>query len=286
MQGRLGDIDDDITQKLMILLSIQVLLVAFTAIVCLGYLIKRYQIRRSMRELDLATQIERRLGKIPTMSPKRAKFWYERTIKRYGVDAHITMEVGVNLANVLVDADRWLEGERLLAKLAATSRRAHGIDYLLNQTTLYVESALKFYKTRVVRLKSRGNEQFELLPYGAGDTTCVVKGPTGDDLINRIPEEEETFTIDIDDLLLQIGTPVICHGMEKSKIQYLNGKIAVVVSWESWINPNKESGIRYELRFEDKNMKQCMLGEKFVRVVFDLPDKEEGDHRRKKMTRL
>mmetsp|Transcript_7830 Transcript_7830/g.11789 ORF Transcript_7830/g.11789 Transcript_7830/m.11789 type:complete len:333 (-) Transcript_7830:344-1342(-) len=297
MQGRLGDIDDDITQKLMILLSIQVLLIAFTAIVCLGYLIKRFQLRRNMLELDLASQIETRLGKIPPMNPKRAQFWYERTVKRYGEEAHISMEVGVNLANVLVDADRWLEGERLLTKLAATSRRVHVNDYLLNQTAVYVESALKFYKTRVVRLKSRGSEQFELLPYNhAGENknssakycnTCMVVGPTGDDLINRIAVEEETFEVEVRDLLLQMGTPVMCHGLDgRSKMQHLNGKIGCVVSWESWANPDKSSGMSYEIKFEDRNAKQCLVDEKHVRVIFDLPIHEGGETRRKKMTRL
>mmetsp|Transcript_35410 Transcript_35410/g.60162 ORF Transcript_35410/g.60162 Transcript_35410/m.60162 type:complete len:290 (-) Transcript_35410:59-928(-) len=289
MQGRLGDIDDDITQKLMILLSIQVLLISFTSIVWLGYLIKILQVRRSMREIDLATQIEKRLGKITPMSPKKAQMWYERTIEQYGEDAHMTMEVGVNLANVLVDADRWIEAERLLKNLYDRCLRVHGSDIGLNHTALYhVESALRFYQTRIIKLKSHGNQQFEVLSSNERDCTCTVRGPTGDDLISRHTKDEETFTIDPHDILFSIGTPVICHGLEMSKIQKiqnLQGKIGVVMSWESWINPNKETGVRYEIKFEDKNLKRCFLGEKFVRVLFDLPA-SQGDCRRNKMTRM
>jgi len=56
---------------------------------------------------------------------KRQK-WYKESVQRFGESAQTTIETGMNLAFDLCEANRAIEGEMLVTKLAAMCKRVHG----------------------------------------------------------------------------------------------------------------------------------------------------------------
>ena len=72
-----------------------------------------------------------------------------------------TMNTGINLATRLQELYYTIEVERLLSKLAATSRQVHGISHNL---TRCVKSCLKEIKMRIViSMTPTGNKVFQAL---------------------------------------------------------------------------------------------------------------------------
>ena len=78
-------------------------------------------------------------------------------------------------------------------------------------------------------------------------------------------EEEATITSDPNDVILFLGVPVICNGLQKAK--HLNGKIGDVHRFDEDVE-------RYEIHFEDASLKPCLVKPENVRILFDLPTKE------------
>ena len=70
---------------------------------------------------------------------------YKRMTRGFGEGSPDSVQAGVNLANTLDEANRFLEAERLLTKLAVMSRRVHGPDHNLSKA---VASSLQEMKAR------------------------------------------------------------------------------------------------------------------------------------------
>ena len=82
----------------------------------------------------------------------------------------------------------------------------------------------------------------------------------------RCFQDEELYTVCVDDIIIKSGTPVICHGLEGT-LAHLNGKIGDVRSYE-------EERDRYEVGFEDKNLQPRLVKQSNIRILFELPNIE------------
>ena len=78
---------------------------------------------------------------------RQCKEVYENYVKLFGQEAIHTIRAGASLAFAMKKAFHGIESERLLVKLVAISKRAHGPDH---STTKLVESYLKLFKVALV----------------------------------------------------------------------------------------------------------------------------------------
>ena len=83
------------------------------------------------------------------------------------------------------------------------------------------------------------------------------------DQFPAIPDEEESMTAAINDIILVQGSPVICHGLQNAT--YLNGKVGDMTSFDN------KTGC-YEVCFEDKSLKPALVKPENLLITFDLPD--------------
>ena len=184
---------------------------------------------------------------------------YEKLLKLVGGEHIATINAGVSLANGLKAANRGIEVEMLLTKLAVVSKRVHGPDH---DTTKSVEADLQKVKVRTVGIKTRDEDEcFQALRYEEDGGKCVVQGPLAKP---RSPQEEKTFTVATEDLIYYAGTPVVCRGLEGSS-SHLNGKVGDV---QPWRDGRKDS---YEVHFEENDLEPCALKPENIRILFDLP---------------
>ena len=90
----------------------------------------------------------------------------------------------------------------------------------------------------------------------------VVQGPVS---CPRNVEGEELLTIAADSFVLALGTPVICTGLKQQK--HLNGKIGDK-------RLKGEETDCYLVYFEDEELDPHSVKAKFLRILFELPEKE------------
>jgi hypothetical protein len=182
---------------------------------------------------------------------------YKQDGDRFGQEALYTIDSGAHLSYALANAHHKIEAERLLIKLAAISKRAHGPDH--NMTKI-VESELQKRRERCVFLNHQNESQlFQALRYEEDGRKCVVRGPIAKP---RNVQEEQSFTVASTELHFSPGTPIVCHGLKKET--HLNGKIADLRSWD------RESEC-FKVHFEDKDLEPRLLKAKFLRILFELP---------------
>ena len=264
MKGRDSvNIEDATIQKLLCVLSTCILATIITLLLIIYCMIRYFQVQRNVDEVsENAPGMMRR---VPRLKLKRAKEMYQQICKEYGEESPIALELGVNYANRMMEADLWLEGERLLLTLNSISRRVLGV---YHDTRTYVEAAIAFYKTRRVMVKSENAHQYEFLNYDNSDYghKCVIKGPIVD-AVNRDTKQEKVQSINFDDLRIILGTPVVLRGMDKGQ-KHLSGKLAVILEWNDEADP-----FTYQVTFEDNRYEPCNVEPKNVRIVFDLPAK-------------
>ena len=124
---------------------------------------------------------------------KRRKM-YALYVKKLGQENTSTIEAGVKLAKSLKNVFRSIEAERLLVKLAATSKQVHGSSHCV---TGKVES--EFQDLRYVDVKyQRQLKLFQALRYEEGGRKCVVQGPISEP---RNIRDEEVLTFVTKDLV-------------------------------------------------------------------------------------
>jgi hypothetical protein len=76
-------------------------------------------------------------------------------------------------------------------------------------------------------------------------------------------DEEQTYTVANTDIILVLGTPVICHGLEEEEA-HINGKIGDVRSVS-------EDDTVYTVHFEEEGLEPTEVKMENLRVVFELP---------------
>jgi hypothetical protein len=187
----------------------------------------------------------------------------------------MTIEMGVAFALALMDEEfRTIEAERLLKKLLDMSRLTHGPDH---RSTKKVCEALQLttMRRKVIVVFPDNSVLFQALRYENEGGECVVQGPIG---IPRQLEKEEEYTMDSIDIIPSVGTPVVCHSLQKAA--HLNGKIGEVRKFDT---KEKEDGRKYfdkdvdrcVVYFEDEGLKPVSVKATNLRVVFNLPNSDD-----------
>ena len=167
---------------------------------------------------------------------------------------------GVRLAVELKKTRRSIEAERLLKELISTSTEALGPDHNL---TKRAESDLAKCKERYVKIYHQNEwKQFQALGYEDDGKTCAVKGPVAKP---RTVQEEEKITFPSGEVYPELGTPIVCHGLEEILLNYLNGKIGDLQSRDG-------KGDSYKVHFEHKDIEECHVKRANLQILFDLPD--------------
>jgi len=173
------------------------------------------------------------------------------------------IHIGINMAIHFHKANQAIKAERLLSKIARVSNRFHGPDHELTQLA---ESSLQYFKARYVYFKTeRGLLLFQALRYEDDGENCTVYGPLNSKVWGpgNVPEEE-TNSFSTKNIIPIEGTPVIYHGLIKSN--QLDGKLGDIRYWD------EEKTGRYEVHFEDKGLKPCLVKPENIRILFELPD--------------
>ena len=214
---------------------------------------------------------------------RQCKEVYENYVKLFGQEAIHTIRAGASLAFAMKKAFHGIESERLLVKLVAISKRAHGPDH---STTKLVESYLKLFKVRIVNAKYKGKTSiFQALRFEEGKIPIRCKwyqafrnkedGKKKDayTIMGPIAKPgdfcEKTLLVPPDSALLVGGTPVIfiCRGQEE--LAHLNGKIGDIHSREA-----ANGSLYYDVHFEEADTAPCRVEAKFLRILFELPEAE------------
>jgi len=201
---------------------------------------------------------------------------YQRCIGHFGESDPMTIHSGVQVAHALLEQEmRVIEAERLLRKLLDISRLTHGSEHGCTKNVL---GALQRVTTRLVlvALPSDILGLFQALRYeNDGEESCVVRGPVLD---QRQIELEDVYTMDSIDVIPIVGTPVICHSLQKAA--HLNGKIGEVRDFDVKEKEDGKKGFdkdvdRCVVHFEDEGLKPVSVKANNLRVVFDLPNPDD-----------
>ncbi|KAL9185696.1 hypothetical protein ACHAXT_003473 [Thalassiosira profunda] len=159
-----------------------------------------------------------------------------------------TITSGGLLAASLKAAHHGIEAERLLTKLATSSKRVLGPE---RDETKQILAELKYCKKRSIGIKSREGGDFQALRCDENSGEYLVKNKSG-----------ETFSVAAGDVIFAPGTPVICNGLEASS--QFNGKIGDVRSFD-------EPSQSYKIYFEEGELEPQLICGKFLRILFELP---------------
>lgn len=192
---------------------------------------------------------------------KDAQEYYDESLEETGEESGVTLFSLFRLAEALKGAQRGIESERMLVKLAAVAHRIHGESHVF---TADVEKTLRRYKKRYVFIKGFPRQRFRALRYVDGEDACVVRGPI---TRPRNIKEENLVTVPVDKFCPMVGTLLICHGLKDSE-SHLNGKIG-----ETYPCTTVEAQ-QYKVHFEDTNLEPCLVSRNNVRILFELPPSE------------
>ena len=160
----------------------------------------------------------------------------------------------------LVKAHRGIEAERLIVKLAASSRRVHGAEH---RFSISLDAMVKKCKSRNLSVMP-DVERFQALRYENDGEICVVTGP-----IKQPRQEEDERILHVANNLVipDKGCPVICHGLVRPS--HLNGELGEVRAFH-----NNMTGFRLWIYFEKTNLKPAWVKQDNLKISFDLPSVE------------
>ena len=200
--------------------------------------------------------------------------FYDKCLEMHGQNSYMAIHSGVLLAKALRDERRTIEAERLLCKLIDISRLTLGHDHL---STKEAESFLAIVRERrVIYRFETVSGWFQALRYENEGEFCVVQGPM---VVPRNIDEEEQFPLDSAGIIPFVGTPVVCHGLQKAT--HLNGMIGDVRDIDVKEKEDGSEGFdvnidRCVVHFEDKSLKPVNVKATNLRVLFDLPNADDA----------
>ena len=210
---------------------------------------------------------------------QKAKDIYEHDVKVSGLTSEKTITSGFNYVNMFGSAHRGIEGERLLVKLAALSRRVHGPNH---KCTIMADKGLRKIKSRYVYVMPDNvpppscddwKDEFLALRYENDGKICVLSGPI---TRPRREEREKTFRVSSYLIVPNNECPIICHGLVGAS--HLNGKLGFVRNVrrnETVIGaPAVTDCILFVVNFEDMSLKPKLVKPMNVRIAFELPSEE------------
>lgn len=185
---------------------------------------------------------------------------YQNIITESGKSSLFAISTGGFLGHYLLKDGRTIEAQRLLAELATLSQRVHGLDH---NATMEVEKFLKCAQERRVAIVSGyGEHDFQALRFDKETERYTVKGPILDP---RREDEEETFPVAMNEILLGVAVPMLLYGLKSAT--HLNGKVGEIRGFRG-----KSMPLRYEIHFEDEGLKPVIVKGNNLRIAFDLPD--------------
>lgn len=191
---------------------------------------------------------------------RKSRDLYELRVTKHGEGNALAINEGLNLAIALWGANRGIEAERLLTRVAAISRRVHGPQHKLTEN---VELDLRDFQVREVMVQVEGEwKHFQVLQYEANEDIYVIQGPLAKP---RNIRAEMRSTVAANNVRLVAGTPVVCHGL-KDESSHLNENIADLKYY-------CDEADSYEIHFEDKLEDSLMVNVKNLRIVMALPEK-------------
>ena len=189
-----------------------------------------------------------------------AMYHYEYSLQTYGSTSDATLKSGSIYVTELVQAHRGIEAERLIVKLAASSRRIHGPGH---NCSISLNEKVKECKSRYV-IVMPDDKPFQALRYENDGEICVVTGP----IKQPRQEDDERICHVANNLIIPAkGCPVICHGLVSAS--HLNGELGEVRALS-----NNITGIRLGVHFEKTNLKPVSVEPENLRISFELPSKE------------
>ena len=216
-----------------------------------------------------------------------AKSQYERQVALHGSTTHNSILAGLTYGKSLLHqgAPWCIEGERLIMKMTADSRRIHGPEHKI---TIHADDLLKESKERFVFVlpDNKGIPDptpFQALRYDNDGERCIVTGPVTKP---RREGQEQIFHVRTDLILPCPGCPVICHDLVTAGTAYglvnaspLNGKLGAV---KSFYRTNKTgvdksgfcgdgSGVPVIVHFENSSQIPAVVKPENIRIAFDLP---------------
>ena len=212
-----------------------------------------------------------------------AKSFYERSLESSDPTSLKSIEAGLMYGPALAKkgAPFSIEGERLVMKLTADSRRVHGPAH---EWTLRADKALKKCRKRFVfvlpddwkgmldKTLIQEADMFQALRYDSDLNVCVVTGPIT--MPTRCQDQEEIRHVAIDLILPCPGCPVICHGLVTALTAYglenaahLNGKLGAVKSFRS-------GALQVVVHFENQSRMPAVVKTENLRIAFDLPSED------------
>ena len=191
---------------------------------------------------------------------------YEDSISENGMNSNVTLSAGMCYGMSLWEMGQHIEGERLMTKLATTSRRALGPEHNI---TINADKSLKQYKVRYVIVLPDMDEMFQALRYDIDREICVIQGPITEP---RNIDDERMYHIANKLVIPNLGCPVICHGLVSTS--HLNGELGVVRNIKENVN-----GMRLAVHFDQMNegLRSALVKPENLRVAFELPSCSTGN---------
>jgi len=189
-----------------------------------------------------------------------ARHNYEFALKTFGSTSEATLQSGLWYVTELVQAHRGIKAERLIVKLAASSRRVHGPGHNCSTS---LDEKVKECKSRYVFVMP-DDKLFQALGYENDGEMCVITGPINQP---RQEEDERIFHVANNLVIPAKGCPVICHGLVSAS--HLNGELGEVRALSRNI-----TGFRLGVHFEKTNLKSALVKPEDLRISFELPNEE------------
>jgi hypothetical protein len=188
------------------------------------------------------------------------RYNYEYILNMCGSTSEAALRSGSIYATQLVQAHRGIEAERLIVKLAASSRRVHGPEH---NSSISLDEKVKECKSRYVSVMP-DDKPFQALRYENDGEICVVTGPIKQP---RQEDDERLFHVVNNLVIPDKGCPLICYGLVSAS--HLNGELGEVRALS-----NNITGFRLGVHFENTNLKPAWVKPENLRISFELPSKE------------
>jgi hypothetical protein len=225
-----------------------------------------YQLAKRRHHLSHIGECDKRMS--PTDFVEIRRYEYEQCLKSQDFSSETAIFIGLEYAEALMCANHTIKAERLIVKLATTSRRVHGQDH---NCTIDAYTRLDGCRKRKVSVPKYKFLRFEALRYEEWPKGeyCVVKrvdddDDDDDDEKTRLPDDKRLSRFPIDHVLPNIGCPVMCVGLvREAHLNHEVGDVRAILK--------TKNGVRVVVHFEKKSLSPAKLRLENLRVAFQLP---------------
>lgn len=195
--------------------------------------------------------------------------------EKKGVHSSSAISAGIHLAEGLQDSNHAVEAQRLIIKLYKVSKQVLGPEHHMTQWAGRIVAEVKYHEVTLGTMFAR--HEYMLLGYKEETNQYLIHGPIHSTWMTKEGEEtppskeEEKLYVDINDFMLDSGTPVIVHGLPHPH-DHLNGQIADIIAFKIGDIFVKWNASGYAVRFEDESLGTFDVSPDNIRILFDLPE--------------